>query len=56
MSKGREQEIDKQTGASSAVMSTLYISVLVKGELNQKAKLLIYRLIFVPTLTYGHEL
>ena len=51
-----EWEIDRQIGAASAVMRTLYRSVVVKRELNQKAKLLIYRSIFVPTLTYGHKL
>ncbi|TWW73461.1 hypothetical protein D4764_15G0008550 [Takifugu flavidus] len=43
-------------GAASAVMWTLHRSVVVKRELSQKAKLSIYRSIFVPTLTYGHEL
>ncbi|TWW71090.1 hypothetical protein D4764_17G0005730 [Takifugu flavidus] len=38
-----EQEIDRR-------------SVVVKRELSRKAKLSIYRSIFVPTLTYGHEL
>ena len=28
---------------------------MTKRELNQKAKLSVYRAIFVPTLTYGHE-
>ncbi|TWW70932.1 hypothetical protein D4764_17G0004150 [Takifugu flavidus] len=51
-----EQEIDRQIGAASAVMRTLHRYVVVKRELSQKAKLSIYRLILVPTLTYGHEL
>ncbi|TWW78064.1 R2 Retrovirus-related Pol polyprotein from type I retrotransposable element [Takifugu flavidus] len=52
-SEGRmEQEIDRRIGAVSAVMRTLHRSVVVKRE----AKLSIYRSIFVPTLTYGHEL
>ncbi|TWW61049.1 hypothetical protein D4764_05G0011390 [Takifugu flavidus] len=37
-------------------MRTLHRSVVVKRELSQKAKLSIYRSIFVTTLTYGHEL
>ena len=37
-------------------MQTLKWSVVVKRELSQKAKLSIYRPIYVPTLTYGHEL
>ncbi|TWW62706.1 hypothetical protein D4764_04G0013530 [Takifugu flavidus] len=50
-SEGRmEQEIDRWIGAASAVMRTLHWSVVVKIELSQKAKLSIYRSIFVPTL------
>ncbi|KAL6462549.1 hypothetical protein MHYP_G00289710 [Metynnis hypsauchen] len=56
-SEGRmEREVDRRIGAASAVMWTLYRSVMVKRELSQKAKLSIYRSIYVPTLTYGHEL
>nr|XP_049578940.1 vacuolar protein sorting-associated protein 4A isoform X1 [Syngnathus scovelli]XP_049578941.1 vacuolar protein sorting-associated protein 4A isoform X1 [Syngnathus scovelli]XP_049578942.1 vacuolar protein sorting-associated protein 4A isoform X1 [Syngnathus scovelli]XP_049578943.1 vacuolar protein sorting-associated protein 4A isoform X1 [Syngnathus scovelli]XP_049578944.1 vacuolar protein sorting-associated protein 4A isoform X1 [Syngnathus scovelli]XP_049578945.1 vacuolar protein sorting- len=56
-SEGRmEREIDRRIGAASAVMRTLYRSVVVKRELSQKAKLSIYRSIYAPTLTYGHEL
>ncbi|TWW81741.1 hypothetical protein D4764_01G0015560 [Takifugu flavidus] len=56
-SEGRmEWEIDRRIGAASAVMRTLHRSVVVKRELSRKAKLSIYRSIFVPTLTYGHEL
>uniref|UniRef100_A0A8C6W0Z1 Reverse transcriptase domain-containing protein n=1 Tax=Nothobranchius furzeri TaxID=105023 RepID=A0A8C6W0Z1_NOTFU len=51
-----EREINRRIGAASAVMRALYRSVVVKRELSQKAKLSIYRLIYVPTLTYGHEL
>uniref|UniRef100_A0A8C6LRX0 Reverse transcriptase domain-containing protein n=1 Tax=Nothobranchius furzeri TaxID=105023 RepID=A0A8C6LRX0_NOTFU len=57
MSEGKlEREIDRRIGAASAVMRALYRSVVVKRELSQKAKLSIYRSIYVPTLTYGHEL
>ncbi|KAI3363185.1 hypothetical protein L3Q82_011554, partial [Scortum barcoo] len=31
-------------------------AIMVKKELSRKAKLSIYRSIYVPTLTYGHEL
>jgi hypothetical protein len=56
-SEGRmEREIDRRIGAASAVMRTLHRSVVVKRELSRKAKLSIYQSIFVPTLTYGHEL
>jgi len=52
----REREIDRRIGAASAVKRALYRSVVVKRELSQKAKLSIYRSIYVPTLIYGHEL
>ena len=56
-SEGRmEREIDRRIGAAAAVMRSLYRSVVVKRELSRKAKLSIYRSIYVPTLTYGHEL
>ncbi|KAK0132808.1 LINE-1 reverse transcriptase [Merluccius polli] len=56
-SEGRmEREIDRRIGAASAVMRTLHGSVVVKRELSRKAKLSIYQSIFVPALTYGHEL
>ncbi|CAM4608815.1 unnamed protein product [Leuciscus chuanchicus] len=57
MSEGRmHREIDRRIGAASAVMRSMYRSVVVKKELSRKAKLSIYRSIYVPTLTYGHEL
>nr|XP_054588623.1 uncharacterized protein LOC129153273 isoform X1 [Nothobranchius furzeri] len=52
----RDREIDRWIGSASAVMRTLNQSVVVKGELIQKARLSIYRSIYVPILTYGHEL
>ena len=51
-----EREMDRRIGAASAVMRALYRSVVVKKELSRKAKLSIYRSIYLPTLTYGHEL
>ncbi|KAK3545374.1 hypothetical protein QTP70_005970 [Hemibagrus guttatus] len=37
-------------------MRSIYRSVVVKKELSRKAKLSIYQSIYVPTLTYGHDL
>ena len=37
-------------------MQTLKLSVMVKRELSLKAKVSIYRSIYVPTHIYGHEL
>ncbi|KAJ0016146.1 hypothetical protein NQD34_014436 [Periophthalmus magnuspinnatus] len=50
-----ERDIDRRIGAASAVMWSLYRSVVVKKELSGRW-LSIYRSIYVPTLTYGHEL
>ncbi|KAK3521248.1 hypothetical protein QTP70_001543 [Hemibagrus guttatus] len=56
-SEGRmDREIDRRIGAAAAVMRSMYRSVVVKKELSRKAKLAIYQSIYVPTLTYGHEL
>ncbi|KAK3519557.1 hypothetical protein QTP86_003108 [Hemibagrus guttatus] len=56
-SEGRmDREINRRIGAAAAVMRSMYRSVVVKKELRRKAKLLIYQSIYVPTLTYGHEL
>ncbi|KAI3369206.1 hypothetical protein L3Q82_007445 [Scortum barcoo] len=51
-----EREIDRRIGAASTVMRSVYRTVVVKKELSRKVKLSIYRSIYVPTLTYGHEL
>ncbi|KAI3375876.1 hypothetical protein L3Q82_003763 [Scortum barcoo] len=53
-----EREIDRRIGLVQrpAVMRSVYRTVVVKKELSRKAKLSIYRSIYVPTLTYGHEL
>lgn len=49
-------EMDRQFGTAPAVMRALRQTVIVKGELSWKVKLLIYLSIYVPALTYGHEL
>ncbi|KAK3531242.1 hypothetical protein QTP70_015215, partial [Hemibagrus guttatus] len=56
-SEGRMyREIDRRIGAAAAVMRSMYRSVVMKKELSRKVKLSIYQSIYVPTLTYGHEL
>nr|XP_008274832.1 PREDICTED: homeodomain-interacting protein kinase 1-like [Stegastes partitus] len=42
--------------AGEALAYTKDYTVVVKRELSRKAKLSLYQSIFVPTLTYGHEL
>ncbi|KAI3357004.1 hypothetical protein L3Q82_003641 [Scortum barcoo] len=54
-----EREIDRRIGAASAVMRSVYGVPDRRGEEGAEskgAKLSIYRSIYVPTLTYGHEL
>ena len=48
-------EIDWRNGAAGVVLHALHHTVVTKMELSWKAKLSIYRSVFVPTLTYGHE-
>ncbi|KAK5888457.1 hypothetical protein CesoFtcFv8_014550 [Champsocephalus esox] len=50
-----EREMGRRIRAVGAVLQSLYRTVVTKRELSQKAKLSVYRAIFVPTLTYGHE-
>ncbi|KAK3567087.1 hypothetical protein QTP86_009780 [Hemibagrus guttatus] len=47
-----EGRMDRETDQCT----DMYRSVVVKKELSRKAKLSIYQSIYVPTLTYGHEL
>ena len=50
-----EREIGRRIRAAGAVLLLFYCTVVTKRELSRKAKLSIYRSIFVPILTYGHE-
>ena len=55
-SDGRQNsELDIRIGKASAVMRQLHQSVVLKRELCTKAKLSIFRSVYVPVLTYGHE-
>ena len=55
-SDGRQDnELDTRIGKASAVMRQLYQSVVLKRELCTKAKLSVFRSVFVPIPTYGHE-
>ena len=42
-------------GKASTVMRVLQHSVVMKRELSKNAKLSVFKTIFVPILTYGHE-
>ena len=55
-SDGRhDEELDTRIGKASAVMRALHYSVVMKQELSKKAKLSIFKTLFAPILTYGHE-
>ena len=56
-SDGRQdEELDIRIGKASAVLRALHYSVVMKRELSKKAKpLSIFKAVFVPILTYGHE-
>ena len=55
-SDGRQdEELDTQTGKASAGMRALHYSVVMKQELSKKTNHSIFKAVFVPILTYGHE-
>jgi len=55
-SDGRQiEELDNRMGKASAVMLALQYSVVMKRELSKKAKLSVFKTVFAPILTYGHE-
>ena len=55
-SDGRQnEEFDTRIGKASAVMRALHYSVVMKRELSKKVKLSIFKAVFFPILTYGHE-
>ena len=49
------EELDTQIGKASAVIRALHYSVVMKRELAKKAKLSIFKTVFVTVLIYGHE-
>ena len=50
----QDEELEVRSGKASAVMRALQHSVVLKQELS-KAKLSVFKSIFVPIFTYGHE-
>ena len=51
----QDEELDTRIGKASSVMRALHYSVVMKRELSKKAKVSIFKTVFVPILTYGHE-
>ena len=51
----KDKEFDTRIGKTSAVMRVFHYSVFMKRESSKKAKLSVFKAVFVPILTYGHE-
>ena len=55
-SDGRwSEEVDTRIGKANAVLRELYRSVVTKRELSNTAELSVFKSVYVPILTYGHE-
>ena len=51
----RNKGIDTRIGKANAVVRELYCSMVTKRELSKNAKLSVFKSVFVPILTSGHE-
>ena len=51
----QDGEIDRRIGAATSVLPSLYRSIVTKAELSTKAKMAIFKIVYRPTLIYGHE-
>ena len=51
----RNKEIDTQIGKTNTVLREVYLSVVIKRELWSTTRLLLFKSVFVPIFTYGHE-
>jgi len=49
------EEIDTWIGKANAVLRELYRCVVTKRELSNTIKLSVFKSVFVPILSYGHE-
>ncbi|VDO93338.1 unnamed protein product [Soboliphyme baturini] len=50
-----EEEIARRTGVASDVLRQLARSTVTKTEVSLKTKLSVFKSIFIPMFTYGHE-
>ena len=50
-----DTEINIRIGKAGAVMRALYRTIVTKKVLNRRAKLAVFKAIYVPTLIYGYE-
>lgn len=51
----QDGKMESKCGQASGVMRVWHRTILLKRDLSQKAKLLVYKLSYVPTLIHGHE-
>ena len=51
----QDEELDTRVGKVRIVMPVLHYTVVMKRELSKKAKLSIFKAVFVPIFIYGHE-
>jgi len=51
----RKKEADRRIDKANAVLRELYCSVVAKRELSKIAKVSVFKSVFVPILTCGHE-
>ncbi|CAM1303009.1 Uncharacterised protein r2_g1299 [Pycnogonum litorale] len=51
----RDIELDTRIAAAGVVMRQLQRSVMLRRELGVKVKLAVFKSVFLPILTYGHE-
>jgi len=49
------KEFDTRFGKAIAVLLELYRSVVTKRELSNSSKFFVFKSVFVPILTHGHE-
>ena len=48
-------EIDRRIGSASAILRSLYQSVVAKKEISRRTKMVIFNAVYRPALIYGHE-
>ena len=53
--RSHNKEIDSRIDKANAVLHELHCSVFMKRELSKTAKLLVFKSVFVPILTFGNE-
>ena len=51
----RDCEIDRRIGSASAILRSLYRSIVTKKEVSQRTKMAIFNAVYRPTLAYVYE-